>query len=287
MFHFEEKNDEERSRYITEDHRHNYYPIFNKDLGIFSDKTQAYDAFKPFFMRDVLLLDTAKDKALFYDFIKKHPDFIVKPRYGARGIGVHIVHVEKGKEEAAFHKLKKEIPVFLEEIIVQNEEMARLHPESINTCRITTVLVNSECRVINPFIRMGRGKSVVDNRSAGGVLAPVDPVTGKITDNAIDKYGQQYIKHPDTGIVLRDFSIPEWEGALALVDKLCRVIPGYRFIGWDLALTDKGWVMVEGNSKAAFTMIQYFAGLKEEMDRLCKLVQEEESLSGPQNSEYA
>jgi len=107
MFRFEEKSDEERSRYITDDYRHHYYPIFNKDLGIFSDKTQAYDAFRSFFMRDVLLLDTAKDKTLFYDFIKKHPDFIVKPRYGARGIGIHIVHIERVKKKQLFINSKK------------------------------------------------------------------------------------------------------------------------------------------------------------------------------------
>jgi len=273
-FDFLNKSSEEKGQYVTEESRFKYYKILNKreNDNVFNDKYRTYIKFQPFYLREVVLLSDASDKSKYYEFIKKNPCFVAKTCYGASGKGVSVVIVEEGKERSVFKKLVQKMPLVLEERIIQKDSIAVFHQKSINTCRITTILYDDCCHVINPAIRIGRGDSIVDNAGAGGLYAPIDAKTGKILQDAFDIYGHRYRKHPESNIVFKGFIVPEWEGALALVEKLCRVVPTNRFTGWDLALSDKGWIMVEGNCLAQFKNIQASGGVKEMMDSICEYV---------------
>lgn len=37
-----------------------------------------------------------------------------------------------------------------------------------------------------------------------------------------------------------------------IAKELALIVKGNRYSGWDLALTDKGWVMIEGNARGQF-----------------------------------
>ena len=65
------------------------------------------------------------------------------------------------------------------------------------------------------------------------------------------------------------FKIPEWEKALELAKALSRVVPEWYFAGWDLAYTDKGWVMVEANSRGQFVCFQTSTqiGFRKELEK--------------------
>lgn len=89
-----------------------------------------------------------------------------------------------------------------------------------------------------------------------------------------DELGNRYVVHPDTKKPTVGFSIPQWEMAVDLSLKLSPVVPGSVYIGWDLALTDKGWVMVEGNSRGRFICFHMVIqnGFRKELEGLlgCK-----------------
>ena len=55
--------------------------------------------------------------------------------------------------------------------------MAVLHKESVNTLRIHTICFDGDVTVFHPYIRIGRGKSVVDNAGSGGVFTSCNPET--------------------------------------------------------------------------------------------------------------
>ena len=56
--------------------------------------------------------------------------------------------------------------------------------------------------------------------------------------------------------------------AVALAKELAGVIGTNHYVGWDLALTDKGWVMVEGNPRGQFIMqIATRKGIKAELEQ--------------------
>ena len=37
-----------------------------------------------------------------------------------------------------------------------------------------------------------------------------------------------------------------------MAKELALIVKGNRYAGWDLALTEKGWVMIEGNARGQF-----------------------------------
>lgn len=156
----------------------------------------------------------------------------------------------------------------------RNEVRASLHPQSVNTVRISTLKIGGKIHIIHPFFRVGRGEDVVDNAAKGGIFGVIDKETGIVT-RACDELGNRYVVHPDTKKPIVGFSIPQWEVAVDLSLKLAKVVPESVFTGWDLALTDKGWVMVEGNSRGQFICFQMATqnGFRKELEGLlgCKL----------------
>ena len=48
------------------------------------------------------------------------------------------------------------------------------------------------------------------------------------------------------------FAIPAWDDLLSLAEKLAKVVPEQKYVGWDFALTDNGWILVEGNTRGQF-----------------------------------
>lgn len=71
----------------------------------------------------------------------------------------------------------------------------------------------------------------------------------------------------DAIMVIPGFQVPRWDEAVELVTRLANVIETNNYVGWDIALTDKGWVMIEGNPRGQF-VIQYAIkmGVKKELE---------------------
>lgn len=129
------------------------------------------------------------------------------------------------------------------------------HPESVNTVRITTILYKDRVEIIHPFFRTGRGNSVVDNGGSGGIINAVDVETGIIIGSA-DEMGIHYETHPESDLPLLGFKMPRWEEAKKLAVELAHVMPDNHYCGWDLALTDNGWVLQEANDRGEFVGFQ-------------------------------
>lgn len=108
-----------------------------------------------------------------------------------------------------------------------------------------------KARVIFAFFKIGRGDSVVDNGAAGGILCPVDLQAGIISGPGVTERLETFLIHPDTGLQITGFRIPRWQQAMDLAIRLAETEPAEWGVGWDLALTDGGWVLVECNRGGA------------------------------------
>ena len=80
------------------------------------------------------------------------------------------------------------------------------------------------------------------------MVAPVDEVTGIVKDRAIDKQKNLYANHPYTGSPIQGFRFPQWEEAMEMVKQAATMVPEMGYVGWDVAFSDKGPVLVEGNN---------------------------------------
>lgn len=281
LFGYEGRDDEYRNSFITEGIRLSYYPRMNlaKNTETLENKYLCYKKFKDYYKRDIMrvkkLREGEQPDADCVDelrtFMQTHDEFIIKPVYAAFGKGVHKDSLKNHASVEEAYAEYAQSGAVIEELIVQAPEMAAIHPSSVNTLRIPTAVIDGgDVRLFHPTLRVGRSGSVVDNFSAGGISALIDPATGRLCSDGADKKGHRYIEHPDTHVVFKGFQIPEWEQAVKIVKEAALSVPGNHYCGWDLAYGSKGWCMVEANSTAQMGGMQIITreGRKNELEEL-------------------
>lgn len=196
----------------------------------------------------------------FLDKTEGVEDLICKPTSATQGKGIEKIHcggdLSETEKRAVYEKLlsaKKRI--ICEECIVQHPKMAAFNESSVNSVRVLTITQGGKCYHVYAGFRMGRGK-IVDNFHAGGIIATVDVKTGVTCMDAIDLAGNHYPQHPVSKLETRGFQIPHWDKVLAVTEKAALRLEGAGLVGWDIAVTEKGVCLIEGNSEASYHIIQ-------------------------------
>ena len=192
-------------------------------------------------------------------------DCIAKPVYGTLGRGVFMVRKEDSHNWQELYDYCCENNILVEERLRACEEMEAFHPQSLNTLRVYTISKDAQCEIVASEFRVGIGDSVVDNASAGGIVAAIDLDTGTIISDGEDKAGHKYEVHPNTGKVFKGFVIPYWNKVVDACKEMSTVVPEMIFAGWDICVLQNGEVeLIEVNSYPNVTGLQtaYHRGLK-------------------------
>lgn len=210
----------------------------------FLNKDEFNKKFSKFLKRDHTVLTNEEDLK---KFVKDKEYIICKPRAGSCGKGIEKIKVSDYKIKDLFNHLEDNKLLILEEVIIQDKKMNVLYPLSVNTVRMVGMYVNGKPNVAIAYVRIGNKGNFVDNFNSGGMTAPVDLETGIIKFPAIDKKGNVYYKHPYTNTNIVGFKIPYWEEAIKLVKEASKIQDKVRMVGWDVAFSNKGPVLVEGN----------------------------------------
>lgn len=247
-FRFYELKAGERKKYVTVSVNNKFVRHMNDGAyrSIFDRKTEFAKVFREYMGRDIFLVDEGTPEE-FAAFLKNKEFLYAKPDSMCSGIGVERVRI--GDFDGAgplYQYLKERRCAVAEEAIVQHEDLARLNPSCVNTIRVITIASENGCEIVGAVLKSGNG-GIVDNMGAGGLCAPVDLETGAVTGDASIRRDDIQEKHPITGVVFRGLQIPMWDEVKALVAKVSAVVPQVRFVGWDIAVTPRGPVIVEGN----------------------------------------
>ena len=213
---------------------------------IFDNKNEFNQTFSKFINRD-WIYPISEREAETLEFFKKHNVIFAKPNNGQCGKGIEKINVSEWKVEELYNHLIDNKLELLEEPIKQHEDMNKLNPSSVNTTRMVTVMnENGDVTILATFSRIGNGK-VVDNFNSGGMTAKVDRDTGVIIEEAVNKLGEVYEKHPISQTTIKGFQIPCWKEAREMVIEAAKLSPHVRYVGWDVAITVDGPTLVEGN----------------------------------------
>lgn len=131
--------------------------------------------------------------------------------------------------------------------------MASFNESSVNTIRMMTALYPSgEVKLFAAFLKIGRKGSTIDNAGAGGnVDCGVNVETGELFNavkfDSFDKVTPIEC-HPDSGHQINGVKIENWDEVVRLVKMYQARIPWLKTIGWDVALTENGPVIIEINN---------------------------------------
>ncbi len=242
------------SAFITELNRYEIYWKYNdpRDVPLFHDKWQVYKIYRRYYKREMCPVYSRRDYGRFLSFVSRHPRFVSKPADKSCGYGVKIYDAAMLPPERLFDMLLRSGKQVCEEYVVSHPDTHRLNPTSLNTVRVVTVLEDSGVRLFHPFLRIGRYGSIVDNGGAGGIIVPVDAASGRLAKTGRDETGRWYTEHPDSRVKFADVTLPMWDEAVRLAGTLAKVHPTSRCIGFDLAATPGGWVMIEANIRGQF-----------------------------------
>ena len=145
-----------------------------------------------------------------------------------------------------------------QDALIQCEQMNKLNPKSINTMRIVTTMKDGEVSVLTLLLRVGTEKTGnVDNWAAGGLAVGIEE-NGYLKPYGFYKpqYGQKTDCHPDTGILFCEFEIPFFRESVDLVCRAHKTLYGIHSIGWDVAFTEDGPVLIEGNDNWEISLMQ-------------------------------
>lgn len=127
---------------------------------------------------------------------------------------------------------------------------------TLQTLRVVTELRGGEAAVLYHFQKVVAGDSLTDNfagGTSGNLIAFADRRTG-LLDVALrlspcGSGMEEVTTHPVTGHTIRGFASPYLADALDLARRAQMAFPDLPCLGWDIALTDDGPLLIEANAR--------------------------------------
>ena len=202
---------------------------------------------------------------------RKCPEtFIIKPAVGAYGQGVNVLQRDGGDGfldasggRLMADELVRELAAIGRRHGAVIQERAWNHPEIerlsgsryLQTARLITLLDQGGApHLLHAHFKIICGRNCIDNYhfgATGNFLAPVDLADGRLAPGAAadpERGGIVEVeRHPETGVTVPGFQLPCWEEVCELARTLARRFAPLRFVGWDIAMTPTGPMVMEGN----------------------------------------
>ena len=255
-YEFYNKSFKERREYAVVRTQNKFYEIVSpsKYKDYFTIKPNFFSIFKDYIGRDFFVPSDGIDKLK--SFLKKNKEFMIKPLDGLGGADVKKINSKDIKNYNEYLKYLEDNRMFLEELIVQHKKMSTLCPASVNTLRIMTFANNNKSEILFAALRVGNGINEVDNFHKGGMGLAIDLDTGRVKGDAVDKDLKHFKKHPTTKVFFNNYELPYWKETKELVLKAALVNQNIKLVGWDVAITKNGPVLVEGNRRPGFDIVQ-------------------------------
>ena len=230
------------------------------------DKIDLLQKTKPYMKRKIIT-----NKGLTFEDLKTFSDglesFFYKPAFSYGGIGIQKFFLNGKQNLSAIYDEIVKLPVgLLEETVVQDKEMDKLCPNLLQTVRFTVFKHKDGPRILFATLKTSIYKnSIVDNATSGGVFANIDLDTGMLQTNAyrflssyedIENFGIHLFdengldSHPVTGTKFKGFQLPRFNESKEFVLDIAKNVNFYnrRLLGIDIAITEKGPVLIEVNT---------------------------------------
>jgi len=150
------------------------------------------------------------------------------------------------------------------EYIVNHKALDKIYDQSTNTVRIMVIQPNEHAvKAVHGYMRFGTSKTgAVDNINAGGISATINMKTGNFSRPKmfLNNSMQDISCHPDTNHPLTG-TIPNWEEIKKGVLEIALYLSPLSYMGFDVAVTDDGFKIIEINSHQAISTYQSYEPL--------------------------
>jgi hypothetical protein len=120
----------------------------------------------------------------------------------------------------------------------------------------TFIARDGSARLLAAVFKLQPGRVGVDHLVYGAVGCWVDPETGVLGRGRTRDSLADVTTVPGTDRSFVGFQLPHWPEVKAVALRAAAAFPWARAIGWDIAITDRGPVLLEGNPAWSATLIQ-------------------------------
>jgi hypothetical protein len=186
-------------------------------------------------------------------------DLVLKPADGEGGDGVVILERVVDAADLAARLPKARGAFVVQDRVQTHPALLGLALDALPTVRIVTMVDEVGApEVVSATFRFASVQGArVDNMKAGGLISAVDLPVGTLGLACKGYGGGDHATHPVTGAVIIGRRLPDWAAAKGLVRRAhAESFADYALIGWDVALTPDGPVLIEANGKPGVLMPQ-------------------------------
>lgn len=231
------------------------FSLYCKKNGLPIAKMVSYNLDSNFFFEgEVFKVKNSEDLFTFFNHVfdkTKLQSIFIKPLAQYGGAGCFKINKNNLKEDIEHcNEYVIGTGYIHEEVIQQHEVINKIHENCINSIRLLLYVdKNKIANIIVAYMRFGVGKSVVDNVSSGGFQVGLNLETGTLQEKGYQDMefgGAEFYKHPTSGFLFKNFKIPYFKEVLDLTNKASDFLPD-RIIGWDIAITPNGPILIEAN----------------------------------------
>lgn len=139
---------------------------------------------------------------------------------------------------------------------------------ALNTTRIVTILSKNVPVYLTGFQSFATGNAMIDSWSKGSIYVGIDPIKFSLKGFGLtslqDIRSGWLERHPDTNVPFAGFSVPFLKESIELCIRAHRFLYYNFLIGWDVAITQNGPLILEANEKPGMNVAQCLdGGLKE------------------------
>lgn len=256
LFDFYTLTPEKRKTYVTYAVSRKMIKKFNdpEKIGLFENKISFARTFSDLYRR--AFLDTS-DMSLreFETFCQGKTKIICKPVAGSQGADIRVYHLHDPAEIYRDIQTNYAKGFILEEWIPQHEVLSDIYPDAVNCLRIITLLDGDAVHLLAGGVTFAT-ETEIANGSQPSIIAPVDFETGMIHKPAATFDGGPYERHPKTNAQILGVQLPYWQETRKMLEQACRRVPSVRYVGWDIAFTPTGPILIEGNTTPGYKYYQ-------------------------------
>lgn len=227
--------------------------------NLFNNKELEVRKFNHFIKRDYLIANNNTPITIIQTFINNHDCVIAKPSSETLGRGIiKLSSIEDKQFDRLITEIKKKTFI-IEECIKNVNYLSEINSSSLNTVRAFTIIKkNGEPEILTMILRVGKPGMYVDNWGAGGIIYRLDLSSGIITSPGKDKNQKSVIYHPGSMKQMVGWKMPDFDKLKEYIINLAKTAPEAKLVGWDIAITPKGYDFIEMNCPGGHDILQAF-----------------------------
>ncbi len=253
QFKFYNISNDEKETYAGTGYMYEYQLKMNpkKHREILENKLLFLKEYAPYIKHNFLSLNNINNNQEKLTKILKNPSgkIVLKSATGQCGIGVEVRKSNEFTAKTLIKRLRDTGNDFVEDYVQQHQKLETLSPSGLNTIRVITQLTKgNNVEFLGARLRITINSSI-DNLAAGNIAAPVNLETGIVEGAGVysDITKNDENVHPVTKVKIVGFQIPFWQETMQMVKAAALHKDKNKSIGWDIAITNNGPGLIEGN----------------------------------------